>query len=165
MTGGAVRLREAGETDAAIVYRLFEELQGLHHRALPAFFRPPRRDRLFRAFFDNAIRDDSLFLTLAESGGQPIGYAHYGIVTQSESIYEKAGQYVYVQQLIVTAKKRHQGVAMALLGHIKAFADDCGIEDIGIDCWSFNEAARACFEKAGFRVYQHLLWHEPPRGG
>ena len=45
-----------------------------------------------------------------------------------------------------------------LIEHVKQEARHREIALLGIDFWSFNGPARACFQKAGFKVNQEFMW-------
>jgi ribosomal protein S18 acetylase RimI-like enzyme len=59
---------------------------------------------------------------------------------------------------VVDKEHRRTGCATMLLEHVKQAARQQDTTLLGIDFWSFNDAARACFEKAGFKVVKEFMW-------
>jgi GNAT superfamily N-acetyltransferase len=60
--------------------------------------------------------------------------------------------------LVVAKEQRRTGCASLLIEHVKQEARRQGIALLGIDVWSFNDAARVCFEKAGFKANKEFMW-------
>jgi ribosomal protein S18 acetylase RimI-like enzyme len=152
------RFRFANDGDLDVVYDLFAEVQSIHAAAEPAFFRPPVKDRLFERFFEDCLSDPKKNLVLACDESMAVGYVLYFAGSSSENLYQSARSYAYIHQLVVTKRFRRSGCASALIGHVKEEARGKNIRLLGIDFWSFNDAARACFEKNGFKVNQEFMW-------
>ena len=64
----------------------------------------------------------------------------------------------YIHGLVVDKAHRRAGCAAILIEHVKQEARRQDVALMGIDFWSFNDAARACFEKAGFKVSREFMW-------
>ena len=150
------RLANAGDLDA--VYGLFAEVQSIHAAAEPTFFKPPVKDRLFESFFEDCLSDPERSLVLACHDGTPVGYVLYFAGERPENIYQSARRFAYIHQLVVAKEFRRSGCASALISHVKEEARQRNFDLLGIDLWSFNDAARACFEKNGFKVNQKFMW-------
>jgi ribosomal-protein-alanine N-acetyltransferase len=54
---------------------------------------------------------------------------------------------------------RRRGVGGALLDAVRAAGQSVGIELVALDVWSFNDAARAFFQRHGFAAYNERLWN------
>ena len=151
-------IRAVTNDDFDAVYSLFSEVQALHAEAVPAIFREPTKDDGFRTFFDGFADNDQHFLAVAIVDQKPIGYIQYFLGERERSIYQPGRKFAYIHQLVVTNDSRRRGYGTALIEFVKKRARSQGISEIGIDFWSFNDAARGCFERQGFQVVQERMW-------
>lgn len=140
------------------VYGLFEQLQSIHAQAEPEFFREPERDECFERYFEGIIDDLEQYLVFACVDRNPVGYSQYFLGTRAKNIYQPERRFAYIHQLVVSKKYRRTGCATALIGYVKEEARKLDIAQLGIDFWSFNDAARSCFTNAGFKVNQEHMW-------
>ena len=140
------------------MYALFAQVQAIHAAAEPRFFRPPVKDEAFRQYFDGLLRDENLHLVFACLHGQAVGFVQYFMGEVAQTIYQPARRLAYVHGLVVAENHRRAGCGSALIEHVKQQAKRRGIALLGIDFWSFNDAARGCFQKAGFRVGRETMW-------
>jgi GNAT superfamily N-acetyltransferase len=69
-----------------------------------------------------------------------------------------AYEMVHIHHISVGSDYRRQGVGRALLGAARACGLELGIELLTLDVWSFNEDARAFFQRNGFNPYIERLW-------
>lgn len=151
-------LRPATPDDLDDVFDLFAEVQAIHATAEPEFFRQPEKDDLFRAFFGRNFENPDHRLVLACVDGTTVGYIQYMMGTQPKDVFRSEGRLAYINQLVVTERYRRTGCATLLIAHVRQEAEKQSIPLLGIDFWSFNGAARACFEKSGFKVNQEIMW-------
>ena len=158
MPASCLRLRAAKSGDFDTVYELFAEVQAIHAEAEPEFFKPPAKDTMFRDFFENVLKDPNRHLVLAFLEEAPAGYVLFFTGSQPANIYQAERCFAYIHQLVVTRDLRRTGCASTLIQHVKGEATKQGIELLGIDFWSFNNAARGCFERNGFEVNQEFMW-------
>lgn len=156
----AIRLRDAGPEDLDTVFGLVDQVQSIHVEAEPAFFEPFEKGEAFEAWFKGLLADPDQYLILACSGDTAIGFLQYYIGLRPRSIFRAECRLAYVNALAVTEAHRGSGCGSLLLDHVKKAARRKGAEQLGIDFWSFNAAARGCFEKAGFRVRRETMWQE-----
>ena len=133
-------------------------MQSIHATAEPTFFKPPVRDGLFESFFEASLTDPEKNIVLACHQTKAVGYVLYFAGERVENLYQSARRYAYIHQLVMTEEYRRTGCGSALIAHVKEEARKRGIRQLGIDFWSFNNAARACFEKNGFEVNQEFMW-------
>ena len=151
-------IRPATKQDYDAVFALFSEVQVLHAEALPEIFRPPIKDEAFQRFFSGFQDSDEHFLALGTLNEGPIGYVQYSLSERPGNIYQPHRRFAYIHQLVVTHDWQRQGYGSKLIAFAKQKAREQGITEIGIDFWSFNDAARGCFEGHGFKVQQERMW-------
>jgi GNAT superfamily N-acetyltransferase len=56
---------------------------------------------------------------------------------------------------------RRRGVGSALLNAVRISGSHLGITLLTLDVWSFNEGARAFFQRHGLEKYIERLWWKP----
>jgi len=158
MHDSSFEIREAGENDMDALFGLFEQVQSLHAEAEPDFFRRPERDDFFESFFAGVKNDPEQYLVVACTNGNPVGFCQYFLGTRSRNLYRPDRRLAYINGLVVSEDHRRRGCATALIGYVKAQARDRDITRLGLDFWTFNDAARNCFANAGFNVKQEHMW-------
>jgi len=86
MDGSKFRIRSASDADKDAVFDLFEQIQSLHAKAEPTFFRTPERDETFNQFFDDLMADPEQSLVVICSNAVPVGFCHYFMGTRPKNI-------------------------------------------------------------------------------
>ena len=152
------RLREASLDDLDAFYGLFAQVQSIHAEAQPEFFRPPEKDELLRQHFQGILDDPDQHLVFACLDGVVVGLVQFFLGLRPKSVFQPERRGGYVNGLAVDEAHRRTGCGALLLEHVKQAARQEDVTLLGIDFWSFNEAARACFEKAGFKVSREFMW-------
>ena len=147
-------VRRAISEDAELLSSLNAEVQALHAKALPSWFKPPGRP----AAAGGLLANPNNLLFVAEFGTTPAGYAYAEVIRQPETPWRYAYERIYVHQLGVRASHRRQGVGTALLAAVRSEAKRLGIAQLALDVWSFNADARAFFQRQGFEPYNERLW-------
>jgi GNAT superfamily N-acetyltransferase len=163
MTEGAMRasdfqLRKASSADLDAFYGLFAQVQSIHADAEPEFFRPPEKDETFQQYFEGILNDPDQHLLFACLDDVQVGFVLYFLGLRPRSIFRPERRVGYVHGVVVNEEHRRTGCAAMLIEHVKQAAGQEDIALLGIDFWSFNDAARACFEKAGFKLSQEFMW-------
>ena len=157
MKGSTFELRAASRDDADALFSLFAEVQSLHAEAEPAFFRPPERDATFESYVEEILGDPDQHLLLACRDGRAVGYIHYFLGQRPKSVYQQERRVAYIHTLVVARDQRRTGCGSLLIEQVLQAARGSDASLVGIDFWSFNHAARACFEKAGFKVNKEFM--------
>lgn len=152
------QLRGAGNADLDAFYGLFAQVQSIHAEAEPEFFRPPEKDETFQKYFEGILGDPDQHLLFACLGGVEVGYVLYFLGLRPRSIFQLERRVGYIHGLIVDEEHRRTGCGAMLIEYVKQAARQEDIALLGIDLWSFNDAGRACFEKAGFTVSREFMW-------
>ncbi len=152
------QLRSARDADLDAFYGLFAQVQSIHAEAEPAFFRPPEKDETVQQYFEGILGDPEQHLLFACLDGVEVGFVQYFLGLRPRSLFQPERRVGYIHGLVVDEAHRRTGCAAKLIEHVKQAARQEDIALLGIDFWSFNEAARACFAKAGFRVNREFMW-------
>ena len=62
-----------------------------------------------------------------------------------------------IDELFIMPEYRKSGVAEQLLAKIEQTLVDYGVQQIFVEVWDFNQAARALYNKLGFASHIHWL--------
>jgi len=158
MQKSQIEFRKATEDDYHVVFSLFSEVQSLHHDAQPDFFRKPEKDELFREFFDKTLESEEQYLILGCLDDKPVGYILFHKWVRPRNIHRLEDPILYIHNLMIKERYRYQGYGGAFIDYAKRTAKELGITRMGIDFWHFNEPARKCFTRQGFKALQHVMW-------
>jgi GNAT superfamily N-acetyltransferase len=153
-----VLIRSATPDDYDVIFEIFSEILDLHFRAHPEAFKPPLKDEHFKTFFDGVLRSSNRHLVLGLQDDQPVGYLLFAVGGRKESVYQFEDRFVWIDHIVVKEEHRGKGYGKAFLDYVKGFARHLHIREVGLDVWSFNESARACFLSQGFKVVHETMW-------
>ncbi|MEM6988759.1 MAG: GNAT family N-acetyltransferase, partial [Pseudomonadota bacterium] len=67
---------------------------------------------------------------------------------------------VVIHHVSVVESKQRTGVGTALLHRALDTARELGVQKVALDTWSFNDGARAFFQRHGFDVFNVRLWRD-----
>ena len=151
-----MRIRPATNDDLDIIVALNAFVQSQHAEALPEIFKPPI-DTAQTADAFRAILENSACIVLLAEDEEPAGCLYAEIQNRPASWVRLESQVFYIQHLVVSPKRRRQGVGTALLSSALSMAQSRGIKRIELDVWSFNSAARSFWSKHGFEVFREKM--------
>jgi ribosomal protein S18 acetylase RimI-like enzyme len=151
-------VRRAIATDAETVSALNVDVQALHAEALPWRFKPPGADTFPPSAAAALLANAGNLVFIAEVDGVAAGYAYAEIVRRDETPFNPALEILYLHHISVRPQFRRLGVGGALLEAVRAAAREAAIDEVALDVWTFNEAARAFFRRHGFVAYNERLW-------
>lgn len=123
----------------------------LHADARPDVFAPADAVQLCE-WLRARMTEDTTRCFVAEQGEQALGYLLAFVHERPASCFGPARTWIEVDQIAVLASQRRHGVARGLLAALEAEARRLGITNIELNVWSFNDDARAAFERLGFRA-------------
>ncbi len=152
-----ITVRQATLTDAELISALNADVQAIHASALPGRFKPPGPESFPTAEAAALLANSDNFAFLADVDRAAAGYAYAEVVRRAETSLTHAYEAVYLHHISVRPEYRRQGVGSALLSAVRAFGHGLGIKLLILDVWSFNEDARAFFQRHGFDPYFERL--------
>jgi GNAT superfamily N-acetyltransferase len=122
---------------------------GLHSRFMLDERLRPSFKRLYGIWLDKEIATGQVFVF--PSGESPVGMATISLNAAGEA---------HIGLVAVDAARRGEGVASRLLADIDAWLCRKGVPSCEVVTQGANTAARALYEKAGFRqVSETTVWH------
>lgn len=148
----------AQAAEAELVSRLNRHVQAVHAAAMPDRFKAPGPETFPAAEVLAVMAQDGMRVLLAKVDGAPAGYALAELVRRDETSTTHAFAMVYVHHISVDPAFRRQGVGAALIAAAREEGARAGIADLGLDVWSFNEAAQRFFARQGLRPFNVRMW-------
>lgn len=143
----AVAIRRARADEAPLLRELNREVQALHAAAEPRRYKPLVAEL---APFEAMVRAPDAHTILAEVRGEPVGYGHIVVQRRPEDPFHYAATIVHIDQIAVLSGARRRGVGVALIGYAKTLAAELTADEVTLNVWSFNTAARSFFADQGF---------------
>jgi len=146
----SVRIRRATLDDYDALCRLFHQLDEHHVQASPAHFQafpPPARPHdLLNAKLLNP--DGAVFV--AEAGEELVGFLDVWKDGPSRAPMFKQVTFAHLENMVVDARYRRQGIAAALLSEARRWAAERGLNSLQLKVYSANTSAVSFYEKEGF---------------
>ena len=107
----------------------------------------PSEDALarWRNDYREWLRDDSVFIHLAEMDDEPVGFVSAHLWTPPPIYRSVRG--AYIDELFVLASRRGQGIGSALVDAVRDWAQEAGAEEIRLGVLAANERGQAFWQK------------------
>jgi GNAT superfamily N-acetyltransferase len=104
------------------------------------------------------LANPSNLVFIAEVDSRPAGHAYAEAVHVLETPLRYAWDEIHLHHIGVRPAYRRRSLASALLGSVRAAANEIGIDLVTLQVWAFNEDAHAVFRQQGFTPYMLRLW-------
>lgn len=154
--GADLALRYARSVeDLAALEPVWNALQRHHSAITPDLGdRTPKRDladawRIRRSKYERWLQSPDTFFVIAESGGEPVGYACVTVGPPYAS-WATGDRLAELETLSVLAERRGDGVGAALLDATWQRLAELGVEDMSITTTATNVDAQRFYERHGF---------------
>ena len=153
-----MKIRQATSTDSLLLSSLCVDVQNLHAKYHPDFFKIPTSDDFAMTFFNEMLADPAVSIFIAEENGQALGYILCKLIERPENPFTFAMRYLLVDQISVRPAAQGKGVGKTLIKRAVVLALELNLQRIQLDSWGFNTEAHAFFEKMGFVKFNHRFW-------
>ncbi len=153
-----MNIRTAGSADKLLLSSLCMDVQNLHAKNHPEYFKIPQSDDFAVEFFQKMLADPTVSIFIAETEERALGYAVCKLMEREETPFSFAMRYLLVDQISVRPTSQGQGVGKALLDRAEELAKETKALRIQLDSWSFNTEAHGFFENYGFERFKHQFW-------
>lgn len=147
-----IRRARAGDWEA--VRGLWREVDELHARLVPAYFRAPARTAGEWAQM-LAAPDAAVLVAVAE--GAVAGAASVRLYETPLDPGMVAHRRGHVEMLVVAAAHRRRGLGRALMDEAAAWTRRQGGAELVLTVWDGNADAQAFYERLGYRVLSRVL--------
>jgi GNAT superfamily N-acetyltransferase len=143
-------LRPATEADLPSLVRLASIVQEMHAHHAPAHIKMPSADPGCAELLRKMLTDPAACIIVAEEGQSVIGNFFAKEVKQEESWIRPELRTFMLEHIVVDPAVRRKGIGRRLIEQFFDEAKTRGIGQVGLCCWSFNEAANRFFRRHGF---------------
>lgn len=145
-----MEIRVATVDDADTLAALNACVQAIHVSHYPEGFRSPDPADVAE-WFRARLVEPGVRAWLVVSAASPVAYALVIPVVRPPNPFTVAERYFEIDQLAVLPEVRRQGIARALVAHLRSELERDGPVGLRLQTWMFNTDARAAFERLGFR--------------
>jgi GNAT superfamily N-acetyltransferase len=153
-----MKIRQATSTDSLLLSSLCVDVQSLHAKHHPDFFKIPASDDFAMTFFSEMLADPVVSIFIAEENGHALGYILCKLIERPENPFTFGMRYLLVDQISVRPAAQGKGVGKTLIKRAVVLALELNLQRIQLDSWGFNTAAHRFFEKMGFEKFNHRFW-------
>ncbi|MGH2975447.1 MAG: GNAT family N-acetyltransferase [Solirubrobacterales bacterium] len=159
-----IELRYAGTVaELDLVEPLWNALQA-HHTAISPDLgeATPHRDaadawRIRRAKYERWLRDPDAFFVVAETAGEPVGYA-FVTIGPGYASWQTGERLAELETLSVLPQHRASGIGSALIKEVWKRLATLGVEDMAITTTTTNVDSHRFYEREGFRQ-RFVVYH------
>ena len=144
-----VIIRKAQEDDLARLEELYRELEEDAVLYQPEHFVfSPKGTRTEQA--KEFLNSDTQTMLVAEKDGEVIGFAHLVLIEAKKVPCLKSETSLYLQDLVVTAEFRSQGIGTILMNEAKKYGKENGADFFRTQVFPQNTDGLRFYERNGF---------------
>lgn len=148
-------IRLGVKEDIEKVNILRKQVNDLHVKGEPKIFKGFTKE--LKEYVNNFIKDENKILLVFEDRGEIISYAILEILEKPETSYRFAIKFLEIHEIGVDLNCHSKGIGQQMMEKIKQIAKEKGLNEIQLDCWSFNERALKFYEKQEFKRYREYF--------
>lgn len=153
-----MKIRQAIATDSLLLSSLCVDVQSLHAKHHPDFFKIPASDDFAMTFFSEMLADPVVSIFIAEENGEALGCIVCKLIERPENPFTFAVRYLHIDQISVRPVVQGKGIGTKLIKRAIVLALELNLQRIQLDSWGFNTEAHRFFEKMGFEKFNHRFW-------
>ena len=152
-----MQIRLAHEVDAEAISRLAHYADDVHFQRSPQDFTDPNQRPLDPAYWQGLTRKEGHAIFIAEDQSKMLGfvYCHFAKSNNAAHLVQKLK--CFVNLLVVAQKYQRQGVGMALMDQVEAYARDRQADDIILEVLTFNQTALSFYSEVGYESFSSRL--------
>jgi ribosomal protein S18 acetylase RimI-like enzyme len=157
LSAAPTTIRRARAKDRPALDALWREVDELHAKLLPAYFRKGRSPARAESFVDEALSSHDQAVLVAESGGEVIGLVHVQIYDTPPVPVMVPRRRAHIEDIVV--KKTHQraGIGRRLMEEAGRWANDQGATQIVLTVWRGNADAERFYAALGYKEVSRVL--------
>lgn len=152
----SITYRRATLADLAALYALNDEVNLLHHTALPRVFALPSCSGQDVIRWKEAILGKASAVFVAEREIGIVGFVAGQIEDETATQFHPV-RFCRLGTLAVTEADRGQGIGRALIGALERWATTHHAVELHLNVWSFNVKAAKLYEELGYEVRAHFM--------
>jgi diamine N-acetyltransferase len=153
-----MNIRQANSSDSFLLSSLCMDVQRLHAKNQPDFFKMPYSEDFASTFFDEMLNDPTTRIFIAEEDGSAIGYIFCKLFERPETVFTYPNRFLQIEHISVRPDAQQQGAGTALIKRVDILAREIGVTKIQLSSWDFNRPAHTFFERHGFAKFEYRFW-------
>jgi len=155
----AVHVRHARRDDWPAVRELLREVDDLHARLAPEYFRSsPRSD----GEWSRLMEEDTGAVFVAEAPQAAVGDAVAVLIARIYDTPDNPAMVqrrrVHIETLVVRGKRRREGIGRRLMDEAVSWARGHGAVEVVLTTWVGNADAEAFYRRLGYRELSRVLY-------
>ena len=139
---------------------LRKQVNDLHVKGKPEIFKPgfppALRDHVYEIFDDPRKR-----IVVCRSGEDICAFAVLTHIAKPETPFTYGRDYLDIDEFCVDKACRRRGIGTRMIGFIRDYAKEEGLDRIELNMWEFNRDALAFYESVGFATYRRYMEMKP----
>lgn len=151
-----MEIRFAKKEELERVNLIRKQVSDLHSKGRPDIFYPDFKGEICNCIYDIS-NDETKKIIVAVEKAEICGMAIIQEIRKPAGVYQKARDYIEIDQFGVENTFRRQGVATKLVEFIKEYALMKGFPKLELNMWEFNQDALAFYEAVGFNTYRRYM--------
>ena len=152
-----ITMRPATPDDFEAVCAICEEIDSLHRQHQPVRFQKPDGPSRERGFMLERIADPTVCFLVAVAGGQVVGQVQASIREAAAIATLRPRRYGYVEEIVVRAGYRGQGIGRQLMAKVEAWFMAHGVTSIELGVYEFNAKAIEFYERLGYKTLHRRM--------
>ena len=152
-----IRIRPAAERDIPRLLALLSQILTLHERLRPELFIPGSTKYTEKELAAILQDPETPVFVAADEADAVCGYAFCVLREPPPSHTLRPRREFFLDDLCVDETLRGRGIGEALFRHVAAYARGNGCDDLTLNVWTGNDAARRFYEKMGMRPKETLM--------
>jgi ribosomal protein S18 acetylase RimI-like enzyme len=147
-------IRRAREDDWEGARALWREVDELHARLAPAYFRKTARAQ---SEWRELLTAGDAAVFVAEDPERVVGVVSVRVYETPPDPAMVPLRRGHVEMLVVSAAQRRRGLGTCLMAEVAAWARRQGAAELVLTVWAGNDAARAFYDRLGYRELSRVL--------
>jgi len=143
-------IRRANTEDRLAIEALWREVDQVHARIQPSFFRltsgPPRTN----TFITDALHNRDEIVLVAVADGTAVGLVHAQLYDTPATPTLKPCRRAHIEDLVVTRSWRRRGLGRRLMAAAASWARANRARQIVLTVWEGNQTARRFYDALGY---------------
>ncbi len=143
--------RTATDSDLPALCALGEEVNAIHHRALPHVFAAPGASDRDLPHWSFALTNPESVVFVAEDAGRVVAFVNVSVMNEPRPSLQPL-RYGRVGSVSVTQDMRGQGIGPELMRRAHEWVNERGGHEVRLMVSSFNQHALHVYEELGYEV-------------
>lgn len=150
-------IRIAKEKDCPKMLELLEYICNLHSGIRPDLFKAGKSKYDSESLAKLLADENRLTFVAADENDEVLGYIFCILIDHSVDSARCPNKELYIDDLCVDEKCRHEGIGDALFKKALETAKDLGCHDLTLNVWEGNDGALRFYEKHGMKIQKREM--------